>query len=315
MTLVDQIWVQWFTAILFGVLLVAELFFLPETLYPRSKILSSLPTTDSGDLKKTTARPSISVDLKRTKQLPFLNFTTIPGIHAPKIYSSLVEFFSLIAYPNVSITVFVYCFCWYWWVLGVITYLPVAYATYTPQIQGLLFMGLILGTLVSELLCSGSLSDSIMLHFARKNNNIRVPENRLWLFYPAVIMTSMGLILWGVSIDKGYHWMVGQVAFFLFAAGIQIGNTVTSSYVVDCYPKQGMSVVIFYAVLLNGSAFVNPFLIAPWCDNVGFAWTFATQGMVTFFVVVPVTVAMQKWGGRLREWKGAPGWVSPEYAG
>lgn len=26
---------------------------------------------------------------------------------------------------------------------------------------------------------------------------------------------TVGLILWGVSIDKNYHWMVGQVAFFL----------------------------------------------------------------------------------------------------
>lgn len=25
----------------------------------------------------------------------------------------------------------------------------------------------------------------------------------------------VGLILWGVSVDKNYHWMVGQAAFFL----------------------------------------------------------------------------------------------------
>lgn len=85
----------------------------------------------------------------------------------------------------------------------------------------------------------------------------------------------MGLILWGISIDKGYHWMVGQVALFLckyscltndqvtytipiVAAGIQIGNTVTSSYIVDSYPLQSMSVVTFYAVFLNLSAFIDP---------------------------------------------------------
>ena len=27
-------------------------------------------------------------------------------------------------------------------------------------------------------------------------------------------MQTVGLILWGVSIDKSYHWIVGQVAFF-----------------------------------------------------------------------------------------------------
>jgi hypothetical protein len=36
------------------------------------------------------------------------------------------------------------------------------------------------------------------------------------------MMIIVGLILWGVSIDQRYHWMVGQVAMFLckiFAGG------------------------------------------------------------------------------------------------
>lgn len=45
---------------------------------------------------------------------------------------------------------------------------------------------------------------------------------------------------------------------FIVAAGIQIGNTVTSSYIVDSYPLQSTSVVTFYAVFLNLSAFINP---------------------------------------------------------
>ena len=93
-------------------------------------------------------------------------------------------------------------------------------------------------------------------------------------------LASVGLVIWGVSIDKNYHWMVGQVAFFfckpislssilfftrflhldsfVVAAGIQIGNTVTTSYIVDSYPLQSTSVITFYAVFLNLSAFINP---------------------------------------------------------
>lgn len=52
--------------------------------------------------------------------------------------------------------------------------------------------------------------------------------------------------------------MVGQVAFFLLAAGVQIGNTVTTSYIIDAYPLQSMSIVVFYSVFLNFSAFVDP---------------------------------------------------------
>lgn len=38
---------------------------------------------------------------------------------------------------------------------------------------------------------------------------------RLWLAYPAILLTAVGLIVWGISVDKGYHFMVGQVAFAL----------------------------------------------------------------------------------------------------
>lgn len=104
----------------------------------------------------------------------------------------------------------------------------------------------------------------------------------------------VGLIIWGISVDKGYHWIVGQIAFFLctyfpippypyfphpssakaqladqhppthaVAAGIQMGNTVITAYIVDSYPLQSMSVITFYSVFLNLSAFINPVRSPP----------------------------------------------------
>lgn len=78
----------------------------------------------------------------------------------------------------------------YWWVMSVVTYLPFGYPTYKPQIQGLLYIGLILGTLSSEVLCSGTLGDWIVLRLAKKNNNVRVAEMRLWMAYPAALSTA-----------------------------------------------------------------------------------------------------------------------------
>lgn len=113
--------------------------------------------------------------------------------------------------------------------------------------------------------------------------------------------------------DKHYHWIVGQVAFFLFAAGIQMGNTVVCSYIVDCYPLQSMSMIVFYAVLLNFSAFVNPFFIAPWVTASGYTLTFAAQGIITFFGGC-LGLGFVHWkGGALRAKTGQPSWVNPEY--
>ena len=261
MDLVSSAWIEWLTALLFALLLILELAFMPETLYPRNHMLARMPaaTTVSNpttDIEKPT--DVAPTDLKRTKNLMFLNFKPIPGMRHPAPYASVVRFFLTFKYPIVVIGVLIFCFSWYWWILSIITMLPAAYPNYSPQIQGLLFLGLLIGTLFSEIFFSGRLSDYIVTRLARKNNGVRIPEMRLWLAYPAALLSAIGLIVWGVSIDKAYHWIVGQIAFVLFAAGIQMGNTVITSYIVDSYPLQSMSVITFYSVFLNLSAFINP---------------------------------------------------------
>ena len=260
MDLVSSAWIQWLTALLFALLLILEVAFMPETLYPRNHMLARMPgisdTSPSTDIEKPAG--DALPDLKRTKNLIFLNFRPVPGMRHPAPWASCIRFLLTFKYPIVVISVLIYCFAWYWWILSVITMLPLAYPNYSPQIQGLLFLGLLIGTLFSEIFFSGRLSDFIVTKLAKKNNGVRIPEMRLWLAYPAAMLSAIGLIIWGISIDKAYHWIVGQIAFALFAAGIQMGNTVITSYIVDSYPLQSMSVITFYSVFLNLSAFINP---------------------------------------------------------
>lgn len=266
LNIVSAAWIQWFTAILFGMLFVLEIAFMPETLYPRNRMLTDASVANSSDegpidLEKAARRRSeASVShLPRTKQLPFINIIKpVPGLKHPKPWDSIVRFVLTFKLAAVVVAVLSYCFLWYWWVLSVITMLPAAYANYSSVVQGLFSIGLLLGTLFAEVLVGGKLSDVIVARLARKNGGNRLAEMRLWLAYPAGLLTFIGLVVWGVSVDRGYHWIVGQVAFFLFAAGIQVGNTVICSYIVDAYPLQSMSVITFYSVFLNLSAFIDP---------------------------------------------------------
>lgn len=221
LNLASAAWINWFNAILFGVLLVLELLFMPETLYPRNLMLSRMPSSpespDLTDNEKSdpVPAPASDIELPRTTALPFLNFKPVPGLRHPKPWDTIIRFALTFKQPVVALAVLGYSFVWYWWVLSVVTMAPAAYAQYTPLIQGLLFIGLLLGTVFSEIFCSGRLSDWIVARLAKKNGGNRIPEMRLWLAYPALVITAVGLIVWGISIDKGYHWMVGQVAFFL----------------------------------------------------------------------------------------------------
>ncbi|KAL2865160.1 putative MFS transporter [Aspergillus lucknowensis] len=317
LNLVSAAWINWFNAILFGALLLLELFLMPETLYPRTLMLSRMPkTSPSGSDMETSNTGPIDTDSAlpvRTKSLRWLNTSPIPGLTTPPLYTTLTRFLSTFALPVVPLAVLGYSFLWYWWVLSVITMIPAAYPEYSPLVQGLLFLGLFVGTVVSEVCCSGRLSDAIVRRMARRNGGVRVAEMRLVLAAPAILLTGAGLILFGVSIDRNYHWMVGQVALFLFAAGIQIGNTVTSSYIIDSYPLQSTAVVIFYAVFLNLSAFVNPFFIAPWQAAAGWTWTFTAQALVVVGAGSALFGLLWRFGAVLRARAALPGWVNPEF--
>ncbi|RHZ68073.1 hypothetical protein CDV55_107689 [Aspergillus turcosus] len=325
LNLVSAAWINWFNAILFGALLVLELFLMPETLYPRTTMLQRMPREGhkppaSSDIEQSPAEEktesmaaAAAPAIPRTKELGFFNVRPVPGMPHPKPWDSVVRFVLTFRFPVVVISILGYCFLWYWWILSVITMVPAAYASYSPLIQGLLFLGLFLGTLTSEICCSGRLSDYIVEKLAKRNSGVRVAEMRLWLAYPAVLITAVGLVVWGVSIDKNYHWMVGQVAFFLFAAGIQMGNTVTSSYIIDSYPLQSTAVINFYAVFLNLSAFINPFFIAQWQATAGYTWTFTTQGLIVAVAGTALFALLHWFGGLMRKKSPVPSWVNPEF--
>lgn len=102
-SLINQFWIAWVTAILFGLLLVAELLFFPETLYPRKLMLLRLPTT--GDFPTTD-------DMPRTRTLPWLNFWKVPGVEHPKPWDAVLQFARVWTLPNVAVSVFFYCFAW-----------------------------------------------------------------------------------------------------------------------------------------------------------------------------------------------------------
>lgn len=174
--------------------------------------------------------------------------------------------------------------------------IPAAFPTYSPQTQGLLFIGLILGTALAEALCSGRLSDNLVTKFSIAGS--RSPEHRLWLYWPAAAATVLGLILFGCSIQFSWHWMIVQVSLAVMAFGVQIGNTTTVSYCVDCYPNLAMDVTAFYSLHLNLSAFASPFFIVPWVTRNGWALSFGLQGLIVAVCTLLVIGPFQWWARR-----------------
>jgi len=75
--------------------------------------------------------------------------------------------------------------------------------------------------LFAEVTMSGLLSDYIIKRLVASDRPMQ-PEMRFWTMYPAILLSALGLVLFGVGIEKEYHWMLIQLAFFFLAAGIQM---------------------------------------------------------------------------------------------
>lgn len=158
--------------------------------------------------------------------------------------------------------------------------------------------------MIAEIFFAGRLSDHLVARLSQRTDGVRVPEHRLWLFYPAAVSTAVGLVLFGCTVQFSWHWAVGQIALTSVGLGIQIGNTITVAYMVDCYPHLIMEVTAFYSLHLNLSAFASPFFAVPWVQRNGWALSFGLQGLIVLVVAIVFVPFLQIRGGRLRLPKG-----------
>lgn len=135
-SIVGDEWIQWLCAILFGVTLIFEVAFLPETLYPRQLMQSRSGGPGAVNEKISRSDSGVGDAPRRTKSLSLANVTPVPGVKHPKPWDTMIRFVKTFKYLVVTVSIMAYCFAWYWWVLSVVTLIPIAYATFSPQSQG-----------------------------------------------------------------------------------------------------------------------------------------------------------------------------------
>ncbi|KXH52128.1 major facilitator superfamily transporter [Colletotrichum nymphaeae SA-01] len=258
------LWVQYHVAIAYGVLLLLEISLLPETFYPRKSI------SDCVLLDQEWA------NVKRTKNLMLWEVRQLQVGSKRRMFMTSIRFMKLVAEPRFVCAIIPYIFFQYW----------------CTEAQGLLWLGLILGTVTIEIVCSGRMLDKLASRLARSKNDIIAPSMYLWLAYPAALLGAGGCVLWGISIDRRWHFMIGELALFIFAAGLQMGNVTVITYSIAAFPDQVLEVISLYGVLYNISAFLVPWFINTWVEAVGFTWGFVTQGLITL-LVIPCILILQ----------------------
>jgi MFS family permease len=153
--------------------------------------------------------------------------------------------FEMLQYPSVALTVF-----YYFVSFGYCTVLPAvtvailfsqAFHFSTGIIGLMLGLPLLIGSGLGEFL-SGPFSDWVMTRYAKQHRGERKPEARLPACFASVLLSPVGIIIYGVCLQHHTPWIGPVMGMVIASFGLQLTTTVTYTYCSDCYKPQSAEI-------------------------------------------------------------------------
>lgn len=132
---------------------------------------------------------------------------------------------------------------------------------------------------------SGIFSDKHVVWIAKRNNGVMEPEYRLYLLFITLIISPLGLIMFGVGADKQWPWQCIYVGlgFIGFGWG-SIGDT-AMSYLMDAYPEIVIQGMVGVSIINNTLACIFTFACSYWLDGAGTANTYIALAVIDFVTI------------------------------
>ncbi|KAH7189997.1 major facilitator superfamily domain-containing protein [Fusarium oxysporum] len=268
-------WTMHFGAIICAICFLIMFFFMEETMYFRGVSLESQSVTDNEhqDLRESKA------DGKADEGSPRNSLPSSPSVIYKDINScwgkytwfkvvtgrpSNTDMLRMVYRPVIMIFQFP-------------TVAPVLSSNpynWNAALVGCVYAGPIIGAAVA-CLWVGKAADWIALWLARRNGGIREPEQRLWVLLLSGIISSAGLITWGVGAYYHVHW-IGLV--------FGLGETTVS-----------------IMLIRNTIGFGFSYAITPWWTTQGLKNCFITEAMISLACTLTFLV-MIIYGKRIRRW-------------
>ncbi|KAH8805118.1 major facilitator superfamily domain-containing protein [Xylogone sp. PMI_703] len=162
---------------------------------------------------------------------------------------------------------------------------------FNAQQIGLQYISVIIGSGLGEQL-SGPLSDMFLNRYSRRIGH-RHPAHRLWIAYFGFLTAIVGIIVWGVQLNKAEPWNVTPlIGAAISNFGSQVITTTMITFAVDNYRERSADVGVFVNVVRQTWAFIGPFYFPKMYDNLGLVGGSGLLcGLIVLFGVIP-TIAI-----------------------
>ncbi|CDK29512.1 unnamed protein product [Kuraishia capsulata CBS 1993] len=147
----------------------------------------------------------------------------------------------------------------------------------------------------------GNLSDMFVAWKARRNGGILEPEYRLWFILLPAVINSAGILMYGLGINAGVHWILpGGFGMAFMGFGIGSAGALTITYSLDCYPDMQSEGLVLMLFLRNMIGMGFTFAIQPWLDRDGMSTTTWLMFMLSMIFNFSCLIFI-KWGKYYRK--------------
>ncbi|KAI9647880.1 hypothetical protein NHQ30_004268 [Ciborinia camelliae] len=150
--------------------------------------------------------------------------------------------------------------------------------------SGLIYIATTAGTLGGTIYCIFTLD----YFFARGTTAPNRPENRLIPIIPAMIAYPIGLLVYGWSLQKHWHWIVPTLSTTLCGFSLASSTTPIINYLVDIFGDRAASAI---AAVLPLRYIAGTFLpaAAPYMNSsLGYGWANSLLAFILLIVVPPI---------------------------
>ncbi|RYP24659.1 hypothetical protein DL765_000386 [Monosporascus sp. GIB2] len=128
----------------------------------------------------------------------------------------------------------------------------------------------------------------------------KLPEFRLSLVFPGVIIAPLGMLLYGWAAESLLHWAVVDVGVAVIMFGIQLGDMGVTAYVIDSYPAHTSSAMAATQFARSLTAFCFPLFAPRMYEVLGYGWANTSMALGGLLLGIPPPLLLYIYGPRLR---------------
>lgn len=305
-------WVMYFAAILLVACALLLFFFMEETMYFRETTEGGTITTDEKTSAPYHETSESSIPAPKTYLQKLRLFTVAQG--GPTSRQTIEKvwraFEIFIWFPNIVWAGLLYGtnLAWYSVINGTMSSILGGNPyNFSPAMVGVAYLSPLAFSAVASI-WSGWFADLVALRLARRNHGIREPEHRLWALILSAIVSTGGLVMWGVGASHDLHFMglIFGIGFTTF--GVVCGGAISLSYAVDCFKEIAGESLVTVILIRNSLGFAFNYAINPWIDSLGLQNCFISVAMISLFST-GTFLLMVVWGKKLRMFSAARYWA------